>query len=192
MRRATRATGVTLVEMLMVVVVFAILATLGAPHFARLLKESRLTTSANRLVQDLHLARSEAVKRAATVTLCPSTDGAACATDGRWEAGWILFADADADQAVDAGEAILRREDPLRAGHTLRGSTEVSDGVTFDSRGTSRVQGTFVLCVDAEIPSARVIGVRYVGRIRRGIDADRDGTPENLDGSKITSCDTPS
>jgi prepilin-type N-terminal cleavage/methylation domain-containing protein len=63
--------------------------------------------------------------------------------------------------------------------------------LTFGSRGTSRAQGTFVLCVDAELASARVIGVRYVGRIRRGLDADRDGTPENLDGTEITSCETP-
>ena len=183
--------GVSLAEVMVVVAMLAILAVLAAPQFTDAVREARLTSQINQLVFALNLARSEAVKRAGAVTVCPSANGTACANDGRWEAGWIVFADTDADQSVDADEAVLQRMDPLREGFTLRASSAFGGAVTFDAKGTTPVAGNFILCADADIREARAVGVQRVGRIRRGGDADKDGQPDALDGTEITSCTDP-
>lgn len=186
-----RSRGVSLAELMIVVTMLAILAVLAAPQFTDAVREARLTSQINQLVYALNLARSEAVKRASTVTVCASADGAACATDGRWEAGWIVFADANANQTADSGEAVLLRMDPLREGFTLRSSAVLGGAVTFDSRGTTPSQGNFILCAGGDVREARSVGVKRVGRIRRGGDADKDGQPDSLDGTEITSCTEP-
>jgi type IV fimbrial biogenesis protein FimT len=66
------------------------------------------------LVASAHLARSEAIKRNADVTLCVSnSDGTDCGSGG-WEQGWIVLA-ADGtviqhQQALPAGLQVIHKE----------------------------------------------------------------------------------
>ena len=83
--------GFTLVELMIVIVVLAIILTLGVPSFRSIIQNNRATTTANDLVAALQTARSEALKLRADVTVCPSAGGAAC-DDGSddWSVGWIV------------------------------------------------------------------------------------------------------
>lgn len=83
--------GVTLIELLIAVAVLAIGAVLAIPSFTELVKNNRLTSASNNLVRALQLARSEAVKRNAPVTVCRSQDQAQCKTGSGWTDGWIVF-----------------------------------------------------------------------------------------------------
>lgn len=191
---ARRHLGFTLLELLMVITIMAALLALAAPSFVSVIRNNRLTAQVNQLVYSLTLARSEAVKRGAPVSMCKSSNGTACQTTGvNWENGWMVFSDLDRDGVYDAadGEELLQITQPLTEGYTLRGSTELVDRVTFDPLGVSRVQGTFMLCAGNRTDYARASGVNLAGRIRRGDDNDRDGIPERLDGSEITSCVAP-
>ena len=87
-----RHAGFTLVEMLVTLLILAILVGVGVPTFLDATLGSRLGSAANNLVVSLHLARSEAIKRNTTVKVCPSTDGATCATSSSWQGGWIVIA----------------------------------------------------------------------------------------------------
>ena len=183
-----RQRGVTLIELIMVLVIMAVLLALAAPSFADTIRNNRLASQVNRVVYGLNLARSEAVKRATPVTLCKSSSGIACTTTSEWEQGWILFSDPDGDQVYDSDESLLRVDQALIAGYSLRGSAAVADAVTFHANGTSLMQGSFVLCLDNQLHAARLAGVTLAGRIRKGTDIDGDRIPEDVDGTEITSC----
>lgn len=102
MRRGRgRHAGFTLVELGITLVVLGILVAVGVPTFRDATLGSRLGSAANNLVVSLYLARSEAIKRNTIVRVCPSTDGATCATSASWQTGWIVMAPYAAGTADD-------------------------------------------------------------------------------------------
>lgn len=106
--------GFTLLELLVVIAIVAILAALAAPPFGRLIATSAVTGHVNDFIADSRYARSEALRRGTSVTMCRSTDpdaaSPACATDNAagWESGWIVFVDTDSNNSRGAGEQLLR------------------------------------------------------------------------------------
>jgi type IV fimbrial biogenesis protein FimT len=87
-----RASGFTLVELVIALLILAILVAVGVPTFSDATLGSRLGSTANNLVVSLYLARSEAIKRNTVVRVCPSTDSTTCATSASWASGWIVMA----------------------------------------------------------------------------------------------------
>jgi type IV fimbrial biogenesis protein FimT len=92
----TRQTGFTVIELMVTISIAAIMMAIAVPSFQSFLLNSRLTGHTNDLVLALAYAKSEAVKRGANVTVCPSDDEATCSGD--WEDGWIV--------ATAAGEVL--------------------------------------------------------------------------------------
>ena len=70
--------GLTLMELMVTVAIMAILLVLAAPSFNSFLARGRLIGAAEGLAQDLQLAKSEALRRNASVTISFSTLGAWC------------------------------------------------------------------------------------------------------------------
>ena len=104
--------GFTLMELMIVIALAAVILAIGAPNFRDFRLNNRLTAVANDFLASVTLARTEAVKRQQSVSLCASDDPAAatasCA-DGNF-ARWIVFEDANGNCERDAGEPILRAE----------------------------------------------------------------------------------
>ena len=65
------------------ILIVAVLATLAVPSFRDASLGSRLAATANSLHGSIQVARSEAIKANAPVTLCASADGLTCAHRGR-------------------------------------------------------------------------------------------------------------
>jgi type IV fimbrial biogenesis protein FimT len=98
-----RQVGFTLIELMITLVVAAILLTVGVPSFVDLLQRNRMASLANEMVGSMQMARSEAVTRNATVTMCAKLDNTTCG-GASWGDGWLIFIDVDGDAVVDAGD----------------------------------------------------------------------------------------
>jgi len=98
--------GVTLLELVVVMAIVAILASIALPSFSTSMRNSRLATMTNEFIGAVNLARSEAVKNNRGAAICASSDGATCGTD--WAQGWMVFADADRNGVRGATESVFR------------------------------------------------------------------------------------
>jgi type IV fimbrial biogenesis protein FimT len=106
--------GVTLVELMVVILLIAILSGFAVPGFQQYTRNSRAIAAQNDLVTAISVARSEALKRSAAVTVCASSNGTSCTgTATTWANGWIVFTDATGTAGVvDAGangDQVLQR-----------------------------------------------------------------------------------
>lgn len=109
--------GFTLIELLVLMMVVAVALGFGIPAFNAMTANSRMSAAANDLVSSLHAARSEALTRSRSVTLCASTnpdaERPACDSAAVMLGGWIVFVDGDTDGAVDDNEIVLQAHGPL-------------------------------------------------------------------------------
>lgn len=157
--------GWTLFNLLISMTIIAILASLALPAFSRLAWEQRRVSAVNSLVHTLHLARSEAIKRAQTVVLCPTDPPGTCLErTGPWPAGWMVFVNLDRDHPPrrDPGEAIIHM-------------TSAPSGVDIHANRTAFVMrpvivrstnGTVTFCDPAGRMTGRSVIVSYTGRPR--------------------------
>jgi type IV fimbrial biogenesis protein FimT len=158
----TRSPGFTLVELMVTLAVVAVVAAIAAPSYKNFLLDSRMSAEANEFLTSVNLARSEAIKRNETVSMCKSSSGTACATSGNWAQGWIIFADRDGTVGAFGGsDVILRIHGPLTADSTLIGTTNVASYISFIPDGRSEVSpgaaqaGTVDLCVSGASAKGR-------------------------------------
>ncbi len=162
-----RCAGHSMTDVLTTLAVAGILVGSGAPAMQNLMYEQRLTTQVNQLLGDLHLARSESIKRVAQVTLCKSNNGSSCSTTSNWQDGWIVFADSNGNESVDSGEQIIRVQQALEGSVALRfGETGAYRYVRYESNGTAWPNATFTFCDVRGATNARAIIVWRTGRVR--------------------------
>lgn len=133
--------GLTLVELLVVIAIVGILAGLAAPGLRGFIAGRALLAASGALASDYRLARAEAIKRTAPVTICRSGDGATCETAaGSWHVGWIVFSDMDGDGAVDTsdGDTVIRVQSVLPSivsASNLLGASSTRIRTTFRPTG---------------------------------------------------------
>jgi len=171
--RATRA--FTVIELLVVVAMFGLLLSLAAPSFNDLILSTRVKGTASDIYASFALARSEALKRNANVTVGPVPAGSP------WTAGW----------QVAVGANVLNTHGPAP---NLRiecpNGTACNQTLTYSGNGrlVSGIPGgqpTALLNVDVlNPPTSRRVPVRCVqvdlsGRVSVLIDSNRDGDCTN-------------
>ena len=150
--------GFTLIEMMVAVAVLITLLSAAALGYFSLVSRGTRDAVLSDLSFTLSLARTEAVKRSATVSVCPSADGDACG--GTWSDGWLMFVNDDADDppARDGTAmrflphtsfmAIIRLFHTGRSGYTVASTAGIASGVSFRGRGTPTATGTMTVCAD--------------------------------------------
>jgi type IV fimbrial biogenesis protein FimT len=128
-----------MIELLVTLSVAAIMLSIAVPAFTELTVNSRLTTQANDVVGALNLARSEAIKRNASVSFCRvdrDTD-TACANQTRAWTNWIV--------TTGTGGNVMRRGVVSTfAGGISMQSTLIGDLVTFRPEGLAYTGGAIV------------------------------------------------
>ena len=151
-KRSTHAFGFTLIELLLGICLVGLIVTFAVPTYGHWIASRQLANHAAFLVENLNLARSEAVKRGLRVNLCKTIDRRQCADAGGWESGWIMFVDANKSGEIEAAEDVLHVEGPAGNGITVSANRPLSDYVSYTSFGFARQlngalqMGTFVVC----------------------------------------------
>lgn len=110
--RCTRNTGFTAVELLMVIAIIAILATLAMPSFRNTLLRYRVNRVAEDITATLYFARSEAIRRGGHITVRKASTVGGCDADlgQEWSCGWSVFLDANDNGTLNAidGDFVLQ------------------------------------------------------------------------------------
>jgi len=153
----TRQHGFTLWELMMTLLVAGILLGVGIPNVREFQRNGAMTAAANDFVTGVLMARTEAVKRQAPVTIClsdnPTDPNPTCAPDAVADStrGFIVWVDendnfdgngariltdgSDGDAVVDMGELVLMQS--AAPGGTVRISANCGH-VSFAPNGFTR------------------------------------------------------
>lgn len=142
-----KESGFTLIEMMITVLVLAIGLGVGIASFREVMANNRMAVAVNDLVGSLHVARSQAITRRTTVTICPAPGGQGdCDDAGSLAEGWQVFADDNGDGARSPGEELLqsyRGMDPqLLEGFEAAGRPGSGNYISFNATGQLPPPGT--------------------------------------------------
>jgi type IV fimbrial biogenesis protein FimT len=136
--------GVTLPELLIVMAIVGLLATLAVPSFKRLIQANAISSGVSLFMADLRFARSEAIKRGGVVVMCrsdaPEKASPTCGTGSKlgWQSGWIIFHDLNNNSNKTATETLLRVQAPLAAIDSI---AEAGPATKFEFFPTGRPKG---------------------------------------------------
>ncbi|MFJ3263602.1 GspH/FimT family pseudopilin [Pseudomonas sp. NPDC086581] len=164
MSRPSESAGFTLIELMVVVAIAAILATIAIPSFRTLMLNNQITSQTNMVIGLLQSARSEAITQRSIVRVCGSSDAGlnqvnySCNSNS-WEAGAIVFRSPDATTTSVAQAAVIRVLPPNSSGLTLRSS----GSLTFNPNGTLTTAATLRVCDSRGTASSRAITLNIAG-----------------------------
>lgn len=136
-------------ELVITLAVLAIVIGIAVPSFNAMMHRNRIAAAANEMVGALQTARMEAVRRNRRVTVCPTTDGSACA-GSNWSRVVIRSA---------AGP--IREFEPVRSSSGISTSTRGASGsaVTLTSieySASGRASASAALPVKLEFVSSKL------------------------------------
>lgn len=139
--------GMTLIELMVALAIGAILLSMAAPSFNDAILSMKLSSYSNNLVASTMLARGEAIKRNAAVSLCVSSDGASCGA-GRWEQGWIVMCNTVDHVFCDAAGTdtlVIQAQPALAAGWKISEANSRTS-IRFDPTGSGATGATLTVC----------------------------------------------
>lgn len=137
-RSSAQQSGFTLIELMVTVAVAAVLLSIAAPSFSRLIASNRITAQTNEFVGGLNLARAEAVRQGQGVSIRSDSAGIDFGT------GWKVFK----DPTYGGGAVAPVTADVIRHATTPSGRTTLRrvtlSGTTYTDATTSLADRMYV------------------------------------------------
>lgn len=137
--------GLTLIEMFVVIALVAIIAAMAGPRLSTYLGQQRLKGAAAELSSDLQFARSESVQRNAPVTVTFNANGYSIA-QGATNVKTVALSNGN---AVTSGSTVVVTYEPVRATATVTNGPAVelsNPAVAGSLRFTVGAMGRVSLC----------------------------------------------
>ena len=167
-----RLRGFTIIELMIVMVIVGVLATIAAPSMRDIVVRTRLKTAASDLHVSLTFARSEAIKRNNTISVIPAN-----AAD--WSRGWRV-------EFAGPPIQVLARQDAYQeiAFATTDAANAAIALASLSFAGTGRCAiancpGVAFVLTAANSPTIRARCVILDPSGRAAVRTDRDGNPAN-------------
>jgi len=151
----------TLIELLVTLSILGVVMAFAIPSFKSSVANNRSAGAGGELSTAINIARAEAIKRGAYVTICASNTGNSCLAAGNWAKGWLIFADdATSDSAapvvtVAPVDKVIRYWKDLPAASIVT-AKKATAGTDIDYL---RFTGTGILARAANDAEARVFNV---------------------------------
>lgn len=143
-----------MIELLLVMAIVGVLMSFAVPAFSTFMQTTRLRSASSGLYEALVIARSEAIKRGASVAVSPAAGG--------WADGW----------SVKSGATALKIWQP-ETGVTYR--DDGSGDITYSLNG--RIGGAreiVVYSASSTASAARCVTIDAGGRVSTRVDKDGD------------------
>lgn len=181
LRAPDRERGVTLIELMVTVAVLVVIVALGAPSMSAFLERRAVDGVTEQFASDIRLARTEAMKRGMTVSVCVrseavnngvSTLSCAAAQGARGFAnGWLVFSDVKADGSYAASEGDSLIKDQQAASNLVTSMLENSGAVSYTLQNTGIMAGAsgHITVLPASGTSQQRVGcviINFAGRAR--------------------------
>lgn len=162
--------GFTLIELMVAILLLVITITVAIPSMQSTIQNNHVVALTNDLIGSLNLARSEAVKRGVSVSICPAQDSSFNACGNDWNNGWFVFVNPDENGvfANNASEPLIRVQQVSGQGIAVSTSPATSTA-TYNSAGFA-APGTGNLNFDLTASGctgnhARNVSISVTGRI---------------------------
>lgn len=148
------AKGFSLTELMVVVAILGIFATMAAPSYQNLIARDRTIAVANDLLSNIQMARSEAVKYNSTALICGRSNGA-CGSS--WSNGWLVRTDQNLDGTP---ETTIRVRDSIHQNISI---SSTANSIAFGALGQASTTAT--ITIQHSHPAyTRVICIQSSGR----------------------------
>jgi len=166
--------GYSLIELMVVVVVAGILSAIAMPSFVSTIESHRRNTLSNKLMEDLALARSQAISLGNSVALCgdsgagtPTCVAISGNSVSTWNSGWYLYVGSTAtgNSGLGANTTIIRAPQPAPSGWAVDAHLGVLNFVSLNPRSQLAGVGHFTIYRSGSTTAACVT-VSDTGRAR--------------------------
>lgn len=160
--------GITLIELLIALAILAVMVSLAAPSFGSLIEKTNVRNARSELSVALGAARIAAVSRTAHVVVCPSRDQRVCNDGIEWQAGWIVFVDANRDREHQADETVLSVGQARPAGTAIISSAGRPRAAYRPDGSATGSNLTLTFCERGGRVEASTLVINNAGRVRSG------------------------
>lgn len=142
-----RQAGFSLIEVMITVFIFGILAGIAVPGMQGLIANNRAQTMTQGLRTASALAQSEAIRLRENVSVCGSNAAStACSGSANWSGGWLVV--------VDGSGEVLRSWEATAGGPSVMSSVA---NVQFNALGTPGGATNIAVSISGETRCVRVL-----------------------------------
>lgn len=150
--------GFTLQELLVGMALFFILTAIGVPSYINIARNGSRDNTTSELFSDMYYARSEAIKRSTTVSVCrtadPTVANPVCGGTAKdWSTGWLVFVDSDGDGQLNGTNTLLKVGTPANNRIQVMASAKNDAFIQYFSDGslnTTNAPAQFAVCDDRD------------------------------------------